>query len=63
MVEYLPGRVVAATHDEALDRVVERIKKQGFLPGGNIRIYPARVQPLPGAIWFEFYAEVFRCGP
>ena len=62
MVEYLPGRVVAATHDEVLDRVVERIKKQGFLPGGNIRIYPARVQPLPGAIWFEFYAEVQR-GP
>ena len=62
MVEYLPGLVVAATHDEALDRVVERIKKQGFRPGGNIRIYPARVQPLPGAIWFEYYAEVQR-GP
>ena len=43
-------------------RLRKRIKKQGFVPGGNIRIYPARVQPLPGAIWFEFYAEVQR-GP
>ena len=62
MVEYLPGRVVAETHDDAFERVIERIKKQGFIPGGNIRIYPAPVQPLPGAIWFEFYAEVQR-GP
>ena len=44
-----PGRIFAATTEEAIKSIRA---KYGT---GELAIYPAQVQPMPGMTWWEFY--------
>ncbi len=47
-----PGRIFAATYDEAVDRIRDKYGS------GDMTIYKALIQPRAGLIWWEFYVEV-----
>lgn len=47
-----PGRIFAATLDEAIFRIRERYGD------GKLSIRPANVQPNKSYIWWEFYIEL-----
>jgi len=49
---FQPGRIYAATIEEAVEEIRDR-----YGPG-DLTIYKALVQPLPGLIWWEFNIEI-----
>lgn len=58
MIEFLPGRVWAASEQEAREQIAARIQESDRTPGGTLSVYPCLVQPRAGLIWWEYYAEV-----
>ena len=54
----MQGRVKAATYEEAVGALVNKLKSQGYEPAGKVRPYPCPVQPWKEAIWWEYQVRV-----
>lgn len=54
----MQGRVKAATYDEAVGALINKLKSQGYEPAGKVRPYPCPVQPWKEAVWWEYQVRV-----
>ena len=56
------GRVIAPTHDEAVDKLRAQVEAQGYRLGPGVRLKPAEVQPWVETVWWSTDVEIWPKG-
>ena len=53
------GRVIAPTHDQAVEVLRAQVEAQGYRLGPDVRLKESPVQPWPDQKWFDTDVELF----